>query len=321
MMDRRRLLAAPIALASAGAAAQGFPNRPIRFVVPWAAGGAPDITARTLASHLADRLGQAVVVENRSGASGNIGMDFVAKAAPDGHTLALVTWNNAVTGRFLEANLTYAFDTDFALITVLAELHNILLVPASLAARDVPALVALAKARPGGLNYATTAIGSVSHLGIELLMRLAGIRLEQVQYRGAQQAQTDVARGDVSMFLSQEAGTKALIEAGQTRALAVASPARSPSSPNVPTFAEQGLPGLEAMSFFSLAAPAATPQPVLDRLQREAAAVLALPEVRERLEGVGAVPVGSTPAEGRARVAREVARWGGIIREAGIHAS
>jgi tripartite-type tricarboxylate transporter receptor subunit TctC len=259
-----------------------------------------------------------VVVENRPGASGNIGMEQVARSPADGHTMALATFNNMVTNKYVDANTPYDAATAFTVVTILANFHNILFVHAGLGVRTLPELIELARRNPGRLTYATTAIGSQSHLGIELLMHRTGVRIEQVQYRGATQALTDVGRGDITMFLAQEAGTQAFVEAGQVRPLAVASPARSPSSPDVPTFAEQGLAGFDAMSFFSLVVPAGTPSPIVTRLNREVVEILATPELRSRLEALGAEAVGSTPEASQARVLAEITRWGEVIRSAGI---
>jgi tripartite-type tricarboxylate transporter receptor subunit TctC len=303
---------------SAAPAQTGWPARPLRFVVPWPPGGPTDITARALADPLARRLSQPVVVENRPGASGNIGMEQVARSPADGHTMALATFNNMVTNKYVDANTPYDAATAFTVVTILANFHNILFVHAGLGVRTLPELIELARRNPGRLTYATTAIGSQSHLGIELLMHRTGVRIEQVQYRGAAQALTDVGRGDVTMFLAQEAGTQAFVEAGQVRPLAVASPARSPSSPDVPTFAEQGLAGFDAMSFFSLVVPAGTPSSIVTRLNREVVEILATPELRSRLEALGAEAVGSTPEASQARVLAEITRWGEVIGAAGI---
>jgi tripartite-type tricarboxylate transporter receptor subunit TctC len=313
MPDRRRLLLAA-ALLPTLARAQG--GAPVRLVVPYPPGGSTDIIARAVATALPALLGQAVVVENRSGASGNIGMEQVARAAPDGLTIAMAPASNLVTNQFLFP-LTFDPLTAFAPIALIAASHNLLVAGPQVPARTLAEFVAWARARED-VRYGSSATGSAAHLGMEAFARLAGFRAEHVPYRGIPQALTDVMRGDVQVMLAPDGTVRALVAEGKLTALGVASPRRSPGSVDVPTIAEQGFPGFEAMSWFGLVAPAATPPAVIARLNAAANAALADPAVRAALTNAGVEPLGGTPDSFAAHIRSEVTRWGDLIRAAGI---
>lgn len=317
-------LAAALMLASGPALAQAeaYPTRPIRIIVGFAAGGAPDALARIVADRLTQRWGQPVTVENRVGAQGAAAMVAVAKSEPDGATLALMPVGNAAVSPALFPNLPYDPVKDFAPVTQLATVENVLVVGAGVPARSVADLVALGRAPGAGLTYATPGAGSLAHLAAELFARSAGISLTHVPYRGVAPALTDVLRGEVTMMVAQLSTAKPLIESGQLRALAVASPGRSAVLPDVPTLAEAtGVAGLEAVSWYALMAPARTPAAIVARLNEAVSAAMKAPEVAAAMAAQGALPVGNSPAELSAVIAADTARWGKVVRDAGIQAN
>ena len=317
-------LAAALMLASGPALAQAeaYPTRPIRIIVGFAAGGAPDALARIVADRLTQRWGQPVTVENRVGAQGAAAMVAVAKSEPDGATLALMPVGNAAVSPALFPNLPYDPVKDFAPVTQLATVENVLVVGTGVPARSVADLVALGRAPGAGLTYATPGAGSLAHLAAELFARSAGITLTHVPYRGVAPALTDVLRGEVTMMVAQLSTAKPLIESGQLRALAVASPGRSAVLPDVPTLAEAtGVAGLEAVSWYALMAPARTPPAIVARLNEAVSAAMKAPEVAAAMAAQGALPVGNSPAELSAVIAADTARWGKVVRDAGIQAN
>ena len=317
-------IAAALMLASGPALAQAeaYPTRPIRIIVGFAAGGAPDALARIVADRLTQRWGQPVTVENRVGAQGAAAMVAVAKSEPDGATLALMPVGNAAVSPALFPNLPYDPVKDFAPVTQLATVENVLVVGAGVPARSVADLVALGRAPGAGLTYATPGAGSLAHLAAELFARSAGITLTHVPYRGVAPALTDVLRGEVTMMVAQLSTAKPLIESGQLRALAVASPRRSAVLPDVPTLAEAtGVAGLEAVSWYALMAPARTPAAIVARLNEAVSAAMKAPEVAAAMAAQGALPVGNSPAELSAVIAADTARWGKVVRDAGIQAN
>ncbi len=284
---------------ASGASAQdatAYPSRPIRILVGFAAGGAPDALARIVGDRLNQRFGQSVVVENRVGAQGNIAMAALAKAPPDGYTLALVPIGNAAVNPTLFKDLPFDIAKDFAPVTLLATVENVLVVGAQQPIGTVKDLVALGRAKTAPITYASPGAGSLAHLAAELLARRAGFEMSHVAYRGVAPALTDVLRGEVTMMIAQLSTAKPLIDSGQLRALGIASGERSAVMPDVPTIEEAAdLPGFEAVSWYALMAPAGTPETVVAKLQQEIAALLRLPEVKAALEAQGAKPVGGTP--------------------------
>ena len=299
--------------------ADDYPAKPIRIVVGFAAGGAPDTIARVIGEKLSQSWGQPVIVENRTGAQGNTAMAAVAKAAADGYTLALVPVGNAAVNPSLFPNLPYDTVRDFAPITQLATFENVLVIGAQSPIRTVKELIALGRSKTVNLSYATPGAGSLAHLAAELLARAGGFEVNHVPYRGVTPALTDVMRGEVTMMFSQVSTAKPLIDDGRLRALATAGKTRSDVLPDVPTVAEAGeMPGFEAVSWYALMAPARTPDPVVRKLHEGVVRALNLPEVRTALAAQGAKPVGSSPAELAAVIAADTARWAKVIKDANI---
>jgi len=311
------MLLAVSAVVAHGALAQEYPSRPIRIVVPFAAGGGADFTTRAVAVPLAQSLRQSVVVDNRPGGGGTIGTEVVTSAAPDGYTLVEAS---ATTLAVLPAMTKVAYDPvrDLAPITLMGAQTHMVTVHPSLPVRSVKELVALAKSRPGALNYASSGNGGPNHLGTELFKMAAGIDMIHVPYKGNGPALVDLVAGQVQVGLPTMATTMPFVRAGRLRALAVTSPKRSAVTPDLPTVAELGYPGFEVRSWYGLLAPAKTPPAIVQRLQQEIAGVLRRPDVLERFAGDGLEPGGITPEEFTAFVAAEIKRWGGVVRTAKI---
>jgi len=310
-----------LVVAAASALAQGnYPDRPVRIIVPFPAGGPADALARIVGERLAQSLGKPFVIENKAGAGGNIGMEQGARAAPDGYTLTLAPVGNLTVAPALYAKLPYDPVKDFAPITVLAVVPNVLIVHPSVPAKTVAELVALAKAKPGSLNYASPGNGSIPHLAAELFKRVAGVDVVHVPFNRVAPATNAVLSGEVQMFFAQSSSALPQWRAGKVVALGVATRKRLASAPELPTIAEQGFPDFEATSWYGLVAPAGTPSSIVERLHGEIVRALALPEVRERIAGLGAETVGNSPSEFAAMQKAEAARWIKIAREANIHA-
>jgi tripartite-type tricarboxylate transporter receptor subunit TctC len=310
------LLAVAMALA-APAFSQSFPSRPVRFVVPFAPGGSTDTLARTMGVKLADALGQQVVVDNRTGGNGDIGMMIVAKAPADGHTIVLGYIANLAIAPSLYAKMPYDPVQDFAPITQPASSPNVLTAHPSVQAKSLKELIALAKASPGKLSFASTGVASVGHLTGELINNLAGIRMIHVPYKGSGQAVTDILGGHVHVMFSGFSSTLAHIKSGKLRALAVTGAKRTPALAEVPTIAEQGFPGVEATAWYGVLAPAGTPKPVVTRLHGELVKVLKQPDVVQRLDGLGFEIVGSTPEQFGAYIKSEIVKWAKVVRASG----
>ena len=314
-------LAALATMTSAPCVAQGtYPDHPIRLIVPFPPGGPADALARIAGDEITRALGQPVVVENKPGAGGNIGMEQGAKAAPDGYTLTLAPTGNLTVAPHLYSKLPYDPAKDYAPITVIAAVPNILVVNPAVPARSLQALIALAKAKPGTLNYASPGNGSGPHLAGELLKRMAGIDIVHVPFNGVGPAMAAVLAGTVQLFFAQSSAALQQIKAEKVVALGVASPKRIASAPNIPTLAESGLAGFDVTSWYALVAPVGTPAAIVTKLQTTVAAALARPDVRDKLAGLGAEPVGNTPAEFAAMQRDESARWQKLAKEADIHA-
>ena len=299
-------------------AADAFPTKPIRIVVPFPPGGPADVLARTVGDRIAAALGQPVVVDNRPGAGGNIGMELVAKAAPDGHTLALAPAGNLTVNPSLYRNVPYDVGRDFAPVTVIAAVPNVLVVNPQVPAKDLAELIAYAKANPGKLNYSSPGPGSGAHLAGELLKSSAGIDIVHVPYSGIAPAVTAVIAGDVQLMFAGAPSALPQVAGGKLRALAVASPKRIASAPALPTLSEAGLPGFDVTSWYSIVAPAATPPAVVERLQKEIARALTSPDVKAKLTGIGAEPIANTPEEFAAMMRVETAKWSKIVKDANI---
>jgi tripartite-type tricarboxylate transporter receptor subunit TctC len=295
-----------------------YPNRPIRMVIPFAPGASNDITARLIAPRLSEALGYSVVVDNRGGAGGVLGADLVAKAQPDGYTLLMGSPGPLTVNPVLMAKLPYQPQRDFAAVTLIAIVPAILEVNPALPAKSVKELIALAHATPGKLAYASAGVGSVPHLAGELFKLIARVDVIHVPYKGSSPAITDLLGGQVSMFFDNMASAVPYVKAGRLRALAITTPRRSAALPEVPTMIEAGVPAYEAYSWNGVVVPAAAPKPVVERLAKEIAAVLALPEIGEKMKALGAEVVGNSPAAFAAFMEKESVKWGRVVREANI---
>jgi len=320
-MHHRLLIAAvaiyAAAVHGAAGAVQPYPQRPVRFIVPFAPGGSTDTLARTIGQKLGESLGHQVVVDNRSGGNGNIGMEIVAHAAPDGYTIVLGYIANLAIGPSLYERLPFDPVKDFAPITQPAQSPNILVVHPSLPVKTFRELIAYAKANPNKVNYASASVGSIGHLTGELLNGLAGIRMQHVPYKGSGQAVIDLLGGQVQAMFSGMSSVMPHIKSGRLRALAVTGAQRSPAVPDVPTIAESGFPGFEATAWYGVLAPAGTPRPIINRLHDDIVRALKLSDVRERLESVGFELVGSTPEAFGAYIKSEIRKWAKVVKASG----
>jgi tripartite-type tricarboxylate transporter receptor subunit TctC len=300
--------------------AQTWPSKPVRIVVPFPPGGPADLLPRLLGPKLTELWGQPVVVENKPGAGGNIGMDTVAKAAPDGYTLVVGPNGNLVVNPHLYARLPYDVMRDLVPITLIATFSNMLVVNPDVPAKTVPELIALAKAKPGMISYGSPGTGSQPHLGGEFLKLMAGIDIVHVPYNGTAPALKDLLGGQITFMFAQTSAALPQIQSGKLRALGVASPRRETLLPDVPTIAESGLPGFEAVSWYALLAPAGTPKEIVTRVQADFARVLQMPDIREKLVAQGGDPVGNTPEQLAAQMKTESARYADVVKRANIKA-
>jgi tripartite-type tricarboxylate transporter receptor subunit TctC len=307
-----------LTLTSAQAHSQDYPAKPIRIVVPFSPGGVADNSARVVADPLGARLGQQVLVENRPGASGNIGTQAVAQAAPDGYTLLLGFDGTMVINPHVFPKIPFDTLKDFAPVTKLGDATLILVAHPSVPARDLAEFIAHAKARPGPFAYGTSGTGGTPHLAGELLKLRTGISLEHVPYKGGGQAITDVVGGQIPLVFTAIATAQQYVRTGRLVGLGVPGARRSAALPDVPTFVESGLPGFDVSSWTGIFAPAGTPRPVVDKLQRELAAVLRTAFVRERYAVLGIEPVGNSSQEFGDQVRADLARWEKVVRAANV---
>jgi len=319
----RRIATAVLAsvLLSAGTASAEtnyYPDRAVKIEVGYAAGGPLDVVARLIGDKLAQIWGKTVVVENVSGASGNIAADRVAKAVPDGYTLLLASNVNIAVNPKLYKNMPFDPVKDLMPITQVAYSPNILVVPNDLPVKSVQELVTYAKANPGKVSFASAGVGTTQHLAGELFKTIAKVDIQHVPYRGATPAITDLLGGRVSMFFGPPSSLLGLVKEGKVRALAVTSPQRFPAAPDLPTMIEAGYPGFVAVLSVGWMAPAGTPKDVIDRIYKDTAKALAAPDVRERLQKIGTEPMGTSPAEFAADIQREVPQWAEVIKAAGL---
>ncbi|UZN52042.1 tripartite tricarboxylate transporter substrate binding protein [Cupriavidus cauae] len=310
-------LAAALATPAAQAA---YPERPIRWIVPFPAAGAMDNIARTLGEEMSQTLGQSIVVENRPGAGGNIGAELVARSPADGYTMLIVA-NGMAVNPALYRKLTYDPIKDFAPVSLLAVVPNVLVAnKAKTSAKTVPEVIASAKSQPGKYTYASAGNGTSIHLAGELFTSMAGVELLHVPYKGSGPAVTDLLGGQVDYMFDSITSAKPHIDAGKLTAIAVTTSKRSATLPNVPTVAEAGLPGYELSPWFAAFVPAGTPPAVVETLHRAMVDALRKPAVQKRLAAIGAEPIGSTPAELKQHLAKETDKWGKLIRARGIRA-
>jgi len=314
-----RILAAfCLVTAAGGALAQAWPSKPIRFVIPYPPGGASDVTARTLGIKLAEALGQPVVIENRPGANGIIALENVAKSAPDGYTLLMANLGPNAINAAVYGKLPYDSIRDFTPIMLTTLVPQILVVNAALPVASVRELIALAKAQPGKLNFASAGNGASNHLSGELFMSMTGVQLTHVPYKGDTPAMTDVIAGQVAMMFPTAIAATPHVKGGRLRALAVTSRKRVGSLPELPTVEEAGVPGFEAVSWGGVMGPGGLPREIVARLHAELARILKMPDVSEKLSGLGAEIVAGTPEEFAAYLQAEIAKWGKVARDANV---
>ena len=314
-----RVAAALLCWATVVAAyAQGFPLRPVRLVVTYTAGGPADIAARALAQKLAEFWGQQVVVDNRAGAGGIIGTELVAHAAPDGYTLLHGTAAGLIINPLLAKKLPYDTQRDFAPVSMVVIVPQLLVVHPAVPVSTLTELIALAKARPGRLNYASVGVGSPNHLGMELLKSMSGVDMVHVPYKGATPAMADLIAGQVQVAFNGMASVLPQIATGKLKAIAVGSARRSAAAPGVPTVAEAGLPGFEYVAWNGTFAPSATPAAQVERISGAIRKALAAPDVVQRLAGLGSEPNPSTPAEFSAYLREDHLRWSRVVKASGI---
>ena len=316
-MKRVLFFAALLLCSVTGALGQTYPTRPIRFIVPFAAGGGTDLVARTLAQRLYDALGQPVIVDNRTGASGVIGTEAAARAAPDGYTIMIATPTFTVNPSLM-AKLPYDALKDFAPITLIATAPHLLAVNPSVPARNIKELVALAKSQKEPLTFSSGSTGGSSHLAGELFNALAGIKMVHVPYRGTGEAATAVLSGVVSMAFLDVPTMLPHIKSGRLRGIAVTGEKRSVVAPDLPTIAESGYPGFESGIWYGVLAPAATPPEIIARLNSELIKIVHSPEMRKTLSSEGAEPVGSSAEAFGTLIRKEISRWNKVIKDAGI---
>ncbi|GEP05207.1 Bug family tripartite tricarboxylate transporter substrate binding protein [Methylobacterium oxalidis] len=326
-MGRRALLG--LLLAGAGLAAlppgsgaaraqANFPTRPITLIVPFAAGGSTDVVGRLVAQKMSESLGQQVVVENVVGAGGNVGATRVAKADPDGYTILMGTVATHALNPLILKRKPYDPVADFAPVSLLAVVPNVLVVNPNLPAKTVPELIAMLKAEPGKYNYASSGNATPLHLSGELFKSMAGVQMQHIPYRGSGPALNDVVAGQVPIMFDNLPSSSEFIRAGSLRGVAVTTKERAPSFPDMPTIAEAGLPGYETYTWNALFAPAKTPRPVIEALNAASVAALKDPTVVERMKAFSATVVGSTPEALADHVKAEVAKWTPVVKEAGV---
>lgn len=322
MHTRLRLLKIALALSlcaatNALAQASAYPTKPIRMIVPFPPGGPTDVVARLIGIKLSERWGQQVVIDNRAGAGGTIGAEMAARAAPDGHTLVMGSTANMAVNVTLYPKLSYDPVKDFIPVNLAAITPNLFVVHPSHPANNVREFIALAKAKPGTINYATGGVGTPSHLAAELFKTMAGIEMNHVPYKGSIPALTDIMGGQVTLMFDSMASALPLVQSGKLKALAQTGSKRVGALPDLPTVAESGLPGYEVAGWFGVFAPAGTPREVVNKLSTEISRILALPDVKARYSALGAEPGPGNPDEFAAFLKSEITKWAKVIRESG----
>lgn len=316
---KRCAAACATAAACTVAPAQDYPARQVTMVVGYAAGGAVDAVARMMAQKLGDALGKPFVVDNKAGASGNIGAQFVARAQPDGYTLLMAPVTTyAMNSLLYPATTGYHLDKDFTGVSVVGYLPLVLVVNDALPARSVAELVKAAKAKPGGMDYGSSGNGSIEHVAGEMFKQQAGVSIVHIPYRGAAPAITDLMAGQLNLMFATVPTAVANLKTGKLRPLAVTTPGRVGALPDVPTTREAGYPGYEVASTYAILAPAATPRPIVQRLNQEIAKILQIPDVQKRFQILGIERAGSTPDEATQRLGQELAKWGQVIKDGSI---
>ena len=319
MLKVRLAVAAALITACTAVHAQTYPTRAIRFIIPQSAGSATDTVARMIGQRLADKFSQPVIHENRAGAGGVIGAELTVKAPPDGYTMLIISATHSVNPS-LRKSMPYDSVADFAPITLATAQPYVMLAHPSLPAKNVKELVALARAHPGQVNYASSGAGTLGHLGFEQLNTMAKVKMVHVPYKGIVPAMTDIVGGHVTLLYSTVVSGLPQVNAGKLRALAVSSGKRAQVAPNVPTVAESGFPGYDVRGWYGIVAPAKTPAAIINRLNTEIVAILRSPAATERLASDGSEAVGSTPEEFGAHIKSEMLKWGQVVKAAGITA-
>jgi tripartite-type tricarboxylate transporter receptor subunit TctC len=300
--------------------AQNYPNRPIKLIIPFPPGGSTDIVGRAMAERLQIALGQPIIVENKAGASGNIGIGEATRAAPDGYTLVIGSPQTLTINHQIIKSTPFNPQKDLAPIVVIASVPNVLLVNNKLPVKNAKELIAFAKANPGKLSGGSSSIGGSPHLALESMKATYGLDIVHVPYKGSAPALQDLIGGQISMMFDNLPAALQLINGGQVRALGVTTLKRTASAPEIPTLDESGMKGFDSQGWFALLAPAGTPAPILDRINVEANRIISTPEFRERMTKVGADTVGGSIDEFRARIKSETERWGKVIEAANIKA-
>ncbi|HET7159645.1 MAG TPA: tripartite tricarboxylate transporter substrate binding protein [Burkholderiales bacterium] len=318
MRALRDLFVVTAAAASSLALAQSYPSKTVRMIVPFPPGGTTDILGRLAAQKLSEALGHQVIVDNRPGAGGNIGAELAAKSPADGYTLLAAPGSTLTIHPSLYAKLPFDPLRDFAPITMLAAVPNLLVVHPSLPVKSVKDLIALAKAKPGELNYASTGAGQSTHLSMELFKNMAGVKITHVPYKGSAPAISDLMGGHVLLMFDNMPSALPQAKAGKLRGVAVSTSKRSPVMPSVPTVSESGLPGFEVSVWFSVLAPANTPREIIDRLNAVLVKALHTPDMRERLASQGAEAIGNTPEAFAAQMKADIAKWAKVVRDSNI---
>jgi tripartite-type tricarboxylate transporter receptor subunit TctC len=313
------IAAASIAsFAAEAVAADNYPTKPVRLIVPYTPGGNTDLLGRIIAEQLAQATGQTVIVENKAGAAGTIGTDFVAKAKPDGYTLLLASFGNILTARSLYENLPYNPVNDLTPVVLLATPQTVLVVNSSLPFNDVKGLIAYAKARPGTLNYGSSGNGSSNHLFGALFASMAGMTMTHVAYKGSGPAVADVLSGVIQMYFAPFPLVLGHIKSGTLKAIAVTGATRHPLLPDIPTIAEAGVPGYEALGWFALMAPSKTPSAIVQSLNREVNKIISSDQARTALAREGAEPVGGSSEEAQRSIVDGSRKWGDLVKRLGI---
>jgi len=318
-MNIRSLLTRALLLAvfAATAQAQPYPARAVSFVVPFPVSGATDILARVIGHKLSEALGQPVPIDNKPGAGGTIGSAFVARAAPDGYTILMATTSTHSIGPVLQ-KLPYDAEKDFAPVCLIANAAGVLVVSPAIGVNSPRELIALAKAKPGQLNFASSGTGTIVHLSGELFNRMAGVQMQHVPYKGTALVATDIKSGQIAMMIDNIVSAMPLIKSGVEKPLAVTSAKRSEVLPDLPTLADSGVPGYESVAYFGVFAPAGTPAPIVSRLNAELVKIVRAPDVKAKLLELGSDPVGSTPEEFARVIRAEREKWTKVIREADV---
>jgi len=315
MVTARAAVGALLIPLCASAYAADYPQRPIRLIVPFAAGGGLEITARSIGQKLTEKRGQSIVIDNRPGAATIVGSEIAAKASPDGYTLLMITTTFAINPS-LYGKLPYDPVREFAPVTQINSVPNILVVNPSIPAHTVRELIALAKAKPGQLNYASAGSGTSPHLAAELFKTMAGIEMTHIPYKGIPPAVTDVIAGRVTMLMTTTISAAPHVKSGRLRALAITSPKRLAAMPEVPAIGET-VPGYEADAFQGMVAPAGVPREIVRQLADDITAIVRLPDIRERIIADGAEPIGSTPEAFSVFLKKEMLKWGKVVKESG----